>query len=116
MDDLYKAAARDTRVLLETAQALRTHLRTVEAVYRRTLKNLESGKGASLTLKTEEAGEARRALTEALDEFERCRHQARLSLIAAELEEGRSIGDIGRTWGFSRQLASRYAKEARGEI
>ena len=115
MNRLEKTAARDTRTLLESARALRSHLRTVEAVYRRTLKSVENGNGASLTLNAEEAGRARQELTEALRDFEQCRHNARLSLIAAELDEGRSIGEIGRTWGFSRQLAAKYAKEARGE-
>jgi hypothetical protein len=114
MNKLEKAAALDTRMLLDSARELRSCLRTVEAVYRRTLNSLESGNGASLTLKAAEAGRARQELTEALRYFEQCRHHARLSLIAAELEEGRSIGEIGRTWGFSRQLAAKYAKEARG--
>lgn len=116
MTDPYGAAERDTRALLEVAQRLRSSLREVEAVYRRTLKSIENRHGASSTLKAQEAGAARRQLTETLAEFERCRHQARLSLITAELAEGTSIGEIGRTWGFSRQLAAKYAKEARGEL
>lgn len=51
--------------------------------------------------------------TGALKDFEVRRHRSRLSLIGAHLAEGQSIGDIGRAWGFSRQLASAYAREAR---
>ena len=36
-------------------------------------------------------------------------------LIAAGLEEGMTINGVSKAWGISRQLASRYAKETRGE-
>jgi hypothetical protein len=52
-------------------------------------------------------------MTRALDEFEQLRHRSRLSLITAGLDEGMTIGQFGRAWGFSRQLAARYVKEAR---
>ena len=45
-------------------------------------------------------------------EFERHRHSTRITLTAAALEEGMTIGQIARAWGFSRQLAARYAREA----
>jgi hypothetical protein len=51
-------------------------------------------------------------MTDALDQFERLRHRSRLSLVVAGLDEGMTIGQFGRAWGFSRQLAARYAKEA----
>ena len=59
------------------------------------------------------AGAARLQLSECLEEFERCRHEVRLSLIVAGLDEGMSLGELGKAWGFSRQMASRYAEEAR---
>jgi hypothetical protein len=54
-------------------------------------------------------------VNDALNRVERCRHEARRAVFAAALKEGRTIGELGRAWGFSRQLAARYAKEARGE-
>jgi transposase-like protein len=36
----------------------------------------------------------------------------RLLLVAIEVEEGRSIGDVARSWGVSRQLASRWVQES----
>jgi DNA-binding transcriptional regulator LsrR (DeoR family) len=36
-----------------------------------------------------------------------------LRVFAVALEDGMSIGELARNYGFSRQLASRYAKEAR---
>ncbi len=57
--------------------------------------------------------ETRHGLTMALDTFEQLRRRSRLALIAVALDQGTSINDISRTWGISRQLASRYAHEAR---
>ena len=59
---------------------------------------------------------ARQQLNDALEALERGRHQVRLALTAAGFEEGMSIGDSGRAWGISRQLAARFAKEVRGGI
>jgi hypothetical protein len=55
-------------------------------------------------------------MNEALKEVERARHEMRLAVFAEALERGTSIGQLGRVFGFSRQLAARYAKEARGEV
>jgi transposase-like protein len=55
------------------------------------------------------------AMTDLLAEFDECRHRLRISITAAGLEEGMSIGDIGRAFGVSRQLAARFAKEVRAQ-
>jgi hypothetical protein len=51
-----------------------------------------------------------------MNEVESARHKVRRMAFARGLEEGMSIGELGRIWGFSRQLAARYAKEARKEL
>jgi hypothetical protein len=51
-------------------------------------------------------------LTDALKDFERQRHHTRGSVILAQLAEGESISEVGRSWGFSHQLASKYARDA----
>ena len=38
-----------------------------------------------------------------------------VAVFAVALEDGMSIGELGRIYGFSRQRAARYAKEARGD-
>ena len=48
-----------------------------------------------------------------LDELERARHRVRQAVFALGLSEGMSIGDLGRLYGFSRQLAARIAREVR---
>jgi hypothetical protein len=54
-------------------------------------------------------------MNDALARVEEIRHRIRLLVFAQGMEEGMSIGELGRRYGFSRQLASRYAKEA-GEL
>ena len=48
-----------------------------------------------------------------LDELERARHRVRQAVFAVGLSEGMTIGDLGRLYGFSRQLAARIAREVR---
>jgi hypothetical protein len=53
------------------------------------------------------------SITRHQKELEEARHRARTASFAMGLSEGLSIGELGRVYGFSRQLAQRFAKEAR---
>jgi hypothetical protein len=107
-------ALRDLNQLIEGAERLRAQLREKEAVFGRVAASIEQGIDVATAMKSDGVERTRQELTEALEEFEKCRHRSRLSLTAAGLEEGMNIGQLGRAWGFSRQLAARYAKEVRG--
>jgi hypothetical protein len=111
MFDHYDAAAYETEQLLESTRRLRAAIVKAEAVYRRTLKELRRHSNITASIMRDDAAQRRQDLTDALLNFEHQRHAARLSLIAAQLAEGESIGGVGRSWGFSRQLASKYAHE-----
>jgi hypothetical protein len=113
MADALEEAERSTELLLEATKRLRETLRTSETLYRRTVRGLQRGSGVTATIRANRAEVARQQLTDQLKEFETRRHLSRLSLIAAQLAEGESIGEIARSWGFSRQLASKFAHEAR---
>ena len=113
MADSVEEAERNTELLLEATKQLRASLRATETVYRRTLRNIQQRSAVTSTLRANHADIARLELTKALQEFERQRHKTRISLIATQLAEGESIAEIGRTWGFSRQLAATFAREAR---
>lgn len=52
-------------------------------------------------------------VTKQLDELERARHRVRTAVFALGLSEGMTIGQLGRLYGFSRQLAARIAAEVR---
>jgi hypothetical protein len=113
MSTLRDAAVEEIEALLESAKLLRADLRVKETTYRRTARMLEKGTPIEEVMEASGARTARQELTEAMAEFERRRHSARLSLTAAALDEGMTIGGVGRAWGFSRQLAARYAREVR---
>ena len=58
-------------------------------------------------------GNIRQSVSEAMGELEAARHRFRLALVAVALDNGMTAGQIGAAFAFSRQLASRYLKEAR---
>ena len=105
IEDLYR--------LLEVARQLRMQLQSCEATYERTAERLKSNTPVSEILQSVEASEARLSLNSRLEELTCARHRSRLSMIAAEVDEGTSISSVGRVWGFSRQMAQRYVQEAR---
>lgn len=112
VEETREAVLGEIEDLLDSARRLRADLRAKETSYRRMAKRIERGDDIQMALGTLGAHVQRQELTDSLDEFERSRHRTRLAITAAALAEGMSIGDIGRAWGFSRQLAARYAKEA----
>ena len=57
--------------------------------------------------------EERKRLTVTLDNYETCRRDARIALWQLMLSEGRSIGEISRIFGLSRQLVSRQLRDDR---
>ena len=101
--------------MIDSVRHLQERLQSCEAVYEQTLTGLRSEACISDILRSVKASDARLDLNAALEELKYTRHRSRLSMIAADIEEGSSIGDVGRHWGFSRQLAQRYVKEARTE-
>ncbi len=54
-----------------------------------------------------------RDLTQRLEAFEEARRDIRLSVTAALRDEGLSAAEIGELFGVTRQLASRFAREAK---
>jgi hypothetical protein len=112
MDDPFAVAEHQVEDLLEAAKRLRATLLRTETLYRRTLKCVRRRSKVAATIKANRFDAARKELTDALKDFERQRHLTRGSVILAQLAEGESISEIGRSWGFSHQLASKYAREA----
>jgi hypothetical protein len=108
-------AVRLLESLLRAVDDLEACLRGTRKTYGEALDQLQEGIGVAEVLDTVGAATTRQSVTESLAEFEQRRHESRLSLIAAGLEEGMTINGVSKAWGISRQLASRYAKETRGE-
>ena len=99
--------------LVARSQELRRRLVEAERAYRRARRLVAQGSHMGELLSTVGAGKVRASVSDALDSFEKARHVARRSFIVAGQAEGMSLGQMSRLWGFSRQLAARYAAEAR---
>jgi len=106
-------AIRCTEQLIEAMQNLRRFLEVREETLRRALLANEPASDFSVALKDAQVTEHREDLNEALFALERCRRESRIASFRSALDHGVSISELSRIWGFSRQMASRYAKEAR---
>ncbi len=115
VDLQHKVAIATIERTIEASEALRANLRSNEAIGRKMIKRLEDGVPISECVDAAGAvaSEVRRDINDLLAEYERHRHEMRLAFIGPSLDEGMTIGAIGRTLGVSRQLAARLAKEAR---
>ena len=108
-------AIRRVEELIEAMRNLRELLGRREEMLRRALQVSEPAPDFTVALKDAQITEQREDLNEALFTLERCRRESRIASFRTALDHGVSINELGRIWGFSRQMASRYAKEARGE-
>jgi hypothetical protein len=111
---LERDAIRSTEELVQALASAREELRRAEQLIRRALRKMEQGKDVATVILGTPPAESRQAIQDALSEVNRSRHRARLKVFALALDQGVSIGELGRAWGISRQLASRYAQEATG--
>ncbi|MFZ0171858.1 MAG: hypothetical protein WAL04_09275 [Acidimicrobiales bacterium] len=103
---------RSIEEFLAEAAALREALRRTEAQLRAVSRQIVAGATVSDVLVRAPQSEPRRDLSERMDALEQARLRYRRFLVAVAQDEGLSLGEIARRWGFSRQLVSRYAKEA----
>lgn len=111
-DDAVESAER----LLEALAGLRMAVRGAEAATRRALKMVETGASAADALMAIHPSDVRQSMNEALETAERARHDMRLLVFSVLLDQGVSIGELGRAFGISRQLAARLAREARSSL
>ena len=117
MDRLRADAIASIERTIESSEALRAHLEVGEETGREMIAKLETGIPVSTAVDAVglTASALRTNLSQHLDDFEHRRHEMRILFIGAALDEGLSIGEIARKLGVSRQLLSRFAKEARGD-
>ncbi len=113
MADTRARAIGDTQHLLDTLDSLIIHLRDTRTRYRSVVRSLQQGKPVEECLAAVDAAQTRKSMTAVLEEFELARHDSRMALIAAGVDEGMSINRLAKAWGISRQLASRYVNQLR---
>jgi hypothetical protein len=112
MDDI-QAAIRDLERLCDAVDELGEALRYSKKQYRKALRSLQEGVSVEAALGRADSANTRTSLTLALAAFEKRRHSSRMSLICAGASQGSSINSISKSWGISRQLASRYVNLVR---
>ncbi len=92
--------------------AARHELRHDQATAARVRRQLERDEPLTAVIGRNRIASTRVSLTNTVAELERTRNQMRRACFRLGLEEGATISELGRLWGFSRQLASRIAREA----
>ena len=105
--------ARQIEAVITINQETRQSMRDSELVLKRALRVLVKTQSAQQALLGMPPVNERPNLRVSMKRFEEARHELRLAVIAQCLDEGMSIGEVSRQYGFSRQLASRLAKEMR---
>jgi len=98
--------------LIGVTSVLRSELNAHEVICRKLLGEVRVDHEITGVLPEIHAETWRSAVTDAIRNFEAARHRVRLLLVAIEVEEGGSIGDVAKSWGVSRQLASRWVQES----
>ena len=97
--------------LLRADQQVRQRLLAAERTIRKGIKNLNAGESIESALIATRAAERRQDINEVLEVLQLARHNLRIAVIDAGLEEGMSLSEIARGFGISRQLVQRMAKE-----
>ncbi len=115
MSEARDAVISDIHRLMASGQLLRDQLVESRKGFEKGLDLLDRDMPLSQALAELNTADRRERMTDLLAEFDECRHRLRISITKAGLEEGMSIGDIGRAFGVSRQLAARFAKEVRDQ-
>jgi DNA invertase Pin-like site-specific DNA recombinase len=97
--------------LVEADAEVRRHLVASERVLKRGISRIEAGEEIASALAATQAADRREAVNVALESLALARHELRVAVLAAGLEEGMSLSEVARGFGISRQLVQRLAKE-----
>ena len=110
-------AVETVRASIAASIRLREGLLHGESIGEAMIDAIEGGALVSESVEAsgEDAATCRMSMHELLEGYEHARHKMRIAFMLPSIEEGMSIGAIGRTLGVSRQLAARLVHEAREE-
>jgi hypothetical protein len=113
MEDARHRFSEASRELMAATERLADGLARFRGMNTEALADLDRGMAVSESFARRDSARWSRELAALLDDFETCRRGMRHAAAVVLLEEGRSVKDIGRLFGVSHQLASRFAGEAR---
>jgi hypothetical protein len=111
MSRLENEAVESVEELIDALVEAGNEIRNTEQSLRLALKRVSEGEELESVLMLIQPAGLRQALNDALEVVNQRRHVTRLKVFELALERGHSIADLGRSWGISRQLASRYVRE-----
>jgi hypothetical protein len=97
--------------LIAAIAIARAEMRRAERSLQRALQAIAEGEAIESLIVLQPPAEKRQAFLDALEEVHRTRHVVRQKVFTHALAAGLSISQMARSWGISRQLASRYVKE-----
>ena len=100
-------ALRDLDALIQVIADACEDLRSYQSALNKTRRHLEAGGRASDTSALFDLATVRLTVSDRLNGIERARSVSRLSFWRLQLSEGKTIAEVARAWGFSRQLVSR---------
>ncbi|MDQ1511010.1 MAG: hypothetical protein QOG50_2854 [Actinomycetota bacterium] len=106
-DALRDQALDDLDALIDAVADARKDLRSYQSVLEKNHRHLAVGGRASDMAVRFDVRAVRTSLTDRLNLLERARNASRRSLWRLQASEGRTIAEIARIWGLSRQLISR---------
>jgi hypothetical protein len=106
-DVLRDQAVDDLDELIDAVADARKDLRSYQSVLEKNRRHLAGGGRASDMAVRFDVRAVRTSLTDRLNRVERARNASRRSLWRLQAAEGRTIAEIARIWGLSRQLISR---------
>jgi hypothetical protein len=112
MSKLESEAVEAVEELVEALVDAGAEIRNTEQSLRLALKRVQEGEELESVLVTVQPAGLRQSLNDAMEIVNQRRHATRLKVFALAVERGHSIAEMGRSWGISRQLASRYVREA----
>jgi hypothetical protein len=98
--------------LIEVVAEARKDLRSYQTVLEKNRRHLARGGRASDMAVRFDVQAVRTSLSDRLESVERRRSASRVSLWRLQVSEGRTIAEIARVWGLSRQLISRALRSA----
>ncbi len=111
-DELRERAILEMERLLAAAEVLREDLDGHVAVCRAIIDGIRREDDLAAVMDRADSRTWRPRLTDALTNYERLRHKARLRLIALGAAEGMTVADVQERWSITKQLANRSIREA----
>jgi hypothetical protein len=106
---------RDAKRYVEAGERLVAGVSSLNAMNREALEDLSNDMSLTESCRIRDSATLSRTVAELLDDFERCRRETRSSTAAVLREEGMTITEVGKAFGVSHQLASRFVKGRPGD-